>query len=73
MGLRPVSLRGAIAPADSAGSGNALPSATASALGTAVLRSQSKPVDLIYDQILAQIEPPNLSLIWSRGTNGSSE
>jgi pilus assembly protein CpaF len=57
MGLRPVSRRSPIAPAGLAGPGNALPLATASAPGAVVLRSQSKPADLIYDQILAQIEP----------------
>jgi pilus assembly protein CpaF len=57
MGLRTVSRRGPIAPAGLAGPGNALPLATASAPGAVVLRSQSKPADLIYDQILAQIEP----------------
>jgi len=57
MGLRPVPRGGPIAPAGSVGPGYALPLATAGAPGAAVLRSQSKPVDLIYDQILAQIEP----------------
>jgi len=51
MGLRPVSRRGPIAPAGLAGPGNALPLATASAPGAVVLRSQSKPADLIYDQV----------------------
>jgi pilus assembly protein CpaF len=57
MGLRPVSRGGPIAAGGAVEPGNALPLATAGAPGAAVLRSQSKPVDLIYDQILAQIEP----------------
>ena len=57
MGLRPVTRGGPIAPAGSAGPDNALASATGNAPGTALLRSQSKAADLIYDQILAQIEP----------------
>jgi pilus assembly protein CpaF len=57
MGLRPVSRGGPIAAGGTVEPGNALPLATTGAPGAAVLRSQSKPVDLIYDQILAQIEP----------------
>jgi len=58
MGLRPV-LRGDAVSAGGgeAGTGIGLPIPAAHAPGTAASRSQAKPADLIYDQILAQIEP----------------
>src|ERR1700722_19228050 len=58
MGLHPLPHPDAIAPSViSPGVGSAPPIPTARAAGNAVPRSQPKPVDLIYDQILAQIEP----------------
>jgi len=58
MGLRPV-LRGDAVSAGGgqAGTGIGLPIPAAHLPGTAASRSQAKPADLIYDQILAQIEP----------------
>jgi pilus assembly protein CpaF len=58
MGLHPLTRPDAISPgAVSPGAGSAPPIPAARAAGNAVPRSQPKPVDLIYDQILAQIEP----------------
>jgi hypothetical protein len=73
MGLRPVSRGGPIAAGGAVEPGDALPLATAGAPGAAVLRSQSKPVDLIYDQVFSVSASPLIRACDARNmavTNG---
>jgi pilus assembly protein CpaF len=57
MGLRPFTRGDAVAGDGRAEAGIGLPTPVAHAPGAVAPRSQARPADLIYDQILAQIEP----------------